>query len=248
MAPPHSKHQMSLEGVIVPLPQPLAQEDRDAAMGLFDGLIKQFETSDPVGEDLKPITLVRLVKDEVSDKDNFLRFFFCFIEEHLDGNSKSDDFNLAQFLFRLGSFAMWTIENINILRDGVVRFAKTLIDNFFMPMKALALKTPFNTSGSLSNLQFSEGIGTSNRLKSLREDCLERDRHRCVITRKFSFREAKKRFKKDKNNFKDDDGESLLSQGNNMALLEVAHIFPHSLMSLTSIGGEQTLVCMLINA
>lgn len=261
MAAPHRRHRMSLEGVIVPLPQPLTREDHDAAMSLFDSLVKQFEHSDPIGKGLKPVTLVRLVKDEVSDKDSFLRFFFCFIEEHLDGTSKSNDFNLAQSLSRLGSFATWTTEGTDALHNGLVKFAKTLMDNCFLPcmlrctylktrdadmpsVKALASKTPYNTPGPLSRLQLSEGggIGTPQRLKSLRDDCLKRDRHRCVVTRKFSVREAQERFEKDGDNLKDDDGESLLPERNEMAYLEVAHIFPHSLMSLTSNGGEQKLV------
>jgi hypothetical protein len=52
------------------------REDRDAAMRLFDSFIKQFEPSDPIGKGLKPVTLVYLVKDKVSNKDSFLRFFF----------------------------------------------------------------------------------------------------------------------------------------------------------------------------
>ncbi|KAF5859457.1 hypothetical protein ETB97_002859 [Aspergillus alliaceus] len=234
---------MSLEGVIVPLPQLLTREDHDAAMRLFDTLVKHFEHSDPIGKGLKPVTLVRLVKNEVSDKDSFLRFFFCFIEEHLDGISKSNDFNLAQSLSRLGSFTTWTTEGTDVLRDGLVKFAKTLMDNFFLPLKALASKTPYNTPGPLSRLQLSEGggIGTPQRLKSLRDDCLERDRHRCVVTRKFSVNEAQERFEKDGDNLKDDDGESLLPERNEMAYLEVAHIFPHSLMSLSSNSGEQKL-------
>ncbi|KAB8239617.1 uncharacterized protein BDW43DRAFT_258660 [Aspergillus alliaceus] len=235
---------MSLEGVIVPLPQLLTREDHDAAMRLFDTLVKHFEHSDPIGKGLKPVTLVRLVKNEVSDKDSFLRFFFCFIEEHLDGISKSNDFNLAQSLSRLGSFTTWTTEGTDVLRDGLVKFAKTLMDNFFLPLKALASKTPYNTPGPLSRLQLSEGggIGTPQRLKSLQDDCLERDRHRCVVARKFSVNEAQERFEKDGDNLKDDDGESLLPERNEMAYLEVAHIFPHSLMSLSSNSGEQKLV------
>jgi hypothetical protein len=41
---------------------------------------------------------------------------------------------------------------------------------------------------------------------------------------------------------KDDDGKSLLEERDNMAFLEVAHIIPHSLMSLTSEEGEWRLV------
>jgi hypothetical protein len=116
-------------------------------------------------------------------------------------------------------------------------------------VKALASKTPYKTPGSLSRLQLSGGgIGTPQRVKSLRDDCLERDRHRCVVTRKISIKEAQNRLEKDEDNLKDNDRESLLPERNEMAYLEVSHIFPHPLMSLTRIGGEQKLVRTLINA
>jgi hypothetical protein len=41
---------------------------------------------------------------------------------------------------------------------------------------------------------------------------------------------------------KDDDGKSLLDERDNMAFVEVAHIIPHSLMSLTTEEGEWRLV------
>lgn len=41
---------------------------------------------------------------------------------------------------------------------------------------------------------------------------------------------------------KDDDGETLLPERDTMAFLEVAHIIPHSLMSLTDVEGEPKLV------
>jgi hypothetical protein len=41
---------------------------------------------------------------------------------------------------------------------------------------------------------------------------------------------------------KDDDGVSLLPERHTMTYLEVAHIIPHSLMSLTDIEGELQLV------
>ena len=110
-------------------------------------------------------------------------------------------------------------------------------------MKALAAKIPQHTPASFSRAQVSEaGIGTPQRVSTLRRDCLLRDRHKCVVTRKFDIQEAEDRLAKDGTNFKDDDGESLLPESDAMAFLEVAHVIPHSLMSLTSIDGDPKLV------
>lgn len=111
-------------------------------------------------------------------------------------------------------------------------------------VKALATKTPQPTPASLSRAQISEaGVGTPQRISTLRRDCLLRDRHRCVVTRKFDIRAAEDRLAKDGTDPKDDDGGSLLPESDTMAFLEVAHIIPHSFMPLTSIDGEPKLVC-----
>lgn len=70
-------------------------------------------------------------------------------------------------------------------------------------------------------------IGTSDRLKNLRALCLERDRHRCVISRKFDESEALRRWQDDQDDAKDDDNVLLKDCPTDM--LEVAHILPHSL-------------------
>lgn len=81
-------------------------------------------------------------------------------------------------------------------------------------------------------------MGVTARLKTLRGDCLQRDRHRCVISRVFDVREAIKRSIKGRDNYIDDDGQPL---GNEVPdKLEVAHILPHSLVKTNS---ESKLVC-----
>ena len=120
-------------------------------------------------------------------------------------------------------------------------------------VKSLAAKTPQPTPASLSRLSLSEpAIGTPQRVSNLRQSCLQRDRHRCVVTRKFDIQEGEARFKTDGNNVKDDDENPLLPESNDMTYLEVAHIIPHSLMFLSDIEGESKLVrhhvCLLIFA
>jgi hypothetical protein len=114
-------------------------------------------------------------------------------------------------------------------------------------VKASARKTPQPTPGPLSGDQASEQvIGTTQRLSNLRRDCLIRDHHRCVISHKFDIREGEKRAKRDGDNARDDDGQLLKHDKGGAEFLEVAHILPHSLTSLTAYGGDSQLVCQVL--
>lgn len=104
------------------------------------------------------------------------------------------------------------------------------------------MKTPQSTPAISHSKTPDVSIGTPQRVSNLRRDCLRRDRHRCVVTRKFDAQEAQVRYKRDGRDVKDDDGKSLLPERDTMAYLEVAHIIPHSLMSLTSEEGEWRIV------
>jgi hypothetical protein len=83
--------------------------------------------------------------------------------------------------------------------------------------------------------------GTMQRVAALRNDCLIRDHHRCVISHKFDDSEAVSRGKRDGDDAKDDDGHFLKDESGTFATLEVAHVIPHSLMAVTSETTE--LVC-----
>ncbi|KAE8400278.1 hypothetical protein BDV37DRAFT_297081 [Aspergillus pseudonomiae] len=213
------------------------------AMNTFDTLTTQFQDRDHINNTgLKPILLTRLVRDQVIDKNAFLRFCSYFIGEELGGAS-NNNYNLTELsacLSCLNSRSIWAAEIIEALYNGLVNFAKFIIDNLFMPLKALSTKTPNSTPGSACHLLSQEaGIGTPQRLEELRDNCLKRDRHRCVVTRHVCRVEARARFKVDGVRFVDDDGAGLYAERSTMEDLEVAHIFPHSLMSLSK--GEQTL-------
>jgi hypothetical protein len=90
-------------------------------------------------------------------------------------------------------------------------------------------------------------IGTTQRLSNLRQDCLIRDGHRCVISHQFDYREAANRLKRDGDNAKDDDGRMLKHDRERPEYLEVAHILPHSLMSLAASGRDPVLVYIISN-
>ena len=69
----------------------------------------------------------------------------------------------------------------------------------------------------------------------LRRDCLIRDRRRCVISRIFDRGEAIKRVARDGDEeAQDDEGKLLRDESGTFAPLEVAHIIPHSLMTIPS--------------
>ncbi|KAL8359208.1 hypothetical protein RB598_007869 [Gaeumannomyces tritici] len=74
------------------------------------------------------------------------------------------------------------------------------------------------------------GVGTPDRVSTLRGTCLVRDRHRCVISRKFDTVEGRKR--REAGDARDDDG--LPIGPHDIRLLEVAHILPHSLVQASN--------------
>lgn len=106
-------------------------------------------------------------------------------------------------------------------------------------VKASGKRTPQPTPAALS-APVETIVGTPARLSFLRRDCLIRDRHRCVVSNAFDEAEAISRDEKYTLNPKDDDGQPLDPE--NTALLEVAHIIPHSLMSTVSSGNTSELV------
>lgn len=107
-------------------------------------------------------------------------------------------------------------------------------------VKAASAKTPQPTPVSLPSSHDSPPC-SKNRVSRLRKMCLKRDRHRCVISRKFDKVEGGKRLREDSNS-KDDDGRFLGNEPYaNFAILEVAHIIPHSIMTADS---ASELVCI----
>jgi hypothetical protein len=147
------------------------------------------------------------------------------------------------------------------LCSSLCGFADYLLDNFFLPclyydpfqspisanvslVKVSTKKTPQPSPAYHSAVQKTQGgakqfVGTPERLSTLRGTCLMRDRHRCVISRRFDQQEAVKRLGKNGNGAKDDDGNSLASE-TGFSKLEVAHILPHS---LTKVGPGSEFVC-----
>ncbi|KAF7116757.1 hypothetical protein CNMCM5793_005314 [Aspergillus hiratsukae] len=226
---------------MIPAMQSLKLEEHDRATSIFNDIVVRFEPSQTAEYGYKPITLIALMEKEVSEKDEFLRFFFSFISQNLSAEGGERGIDVEHVLSRLASFDSWTTEEKNALGESLAAFAKYLVDNFFLPLKALGANTPQPTPAPHSPSILSDAaIGTPERVSNLRRDCLVRDRHRCVITRKFDAAEAEKRFERDDDNAKDDDGNTLGSEDETFATLEVAHIIPH-FMPFTNEEGERKL-------
>ncbi|KAK5994114.1 hypothetical protein PT974_07554 [Cladobotryum mycophilum] len=230
MASPHHRHQASLEQVIDFSQRPsLGQDQRDSAKRRFYSIVNHLEGSNGTKNNASPYNrpvLVRLTYEHarsVESQDNFMRAFFESIELSIEAD---EDIDLSDESFE------------KQLRERFYGFADYLVENFFLPLKASTRKTPQPSPVTHSAIQRIQGIhdfaGTPERLGALRGACLERDRHRCVISRKFDIEEAKRRIKKDGNEARDDDGAPLLTNDNSFDPLEVAHILPHSLTKLNA--------------
>ncbi|KAL8282681.1 hypothetical protein RB600_005908 [Gaeumannomyces tritici] len=104
-------------------------------------------------------------------------------------------------------------------------------------MKSASNKTPQPSPITHSAVQRAQGsaalpqsvAGTPDRISALRGTCLVRDRHRCVISRKFDTNEGQRRYRTAQAGIvRDDDG--LPIGAHDFRHLEVAHILPHSLV------------------
>lgn len=215
----------------------------------------------------KKATLVRVTYEHCRSKSVFLQQIFTYfdgLQDQSQGQNPTFEHGLSKFL----SFSSQTVLERERERETEMMmdsFADYLFDNFFLPsmyctyihsfpafsmlffthlvdlVKAVGAKTPQPISASFSAPPIENAVGTPARLSTLRRDCLARDHNRCVITRAFNLTEAIEREKQDPSNFKDDDGLPL--EREEFALLEVAHIIPHSIMSATIVDGQPQLVC-----
>ncbi|KAL2256825.1 hypothetical protein VTK26DRAFT_1067 [Humicola hyalothermophila] len=228
---PHHRDQSSLESIIdLQAEPPLSSEARDRARSRFYHIVEHFHATAENGDagsniggyppcEFSRSQLIRLTYDYARSslsQDHFLRAFFDSLELSMDGDEARDE----------------------RIRSKFFGFADYLIDNFFLPLKASARKTPQPSPAYHSAIQRLQGsgvgfAGTPERISALRGACLIRDRHRCVVTRKFDRTEALKRITSARGAAQDDDGNLLNEEQYGIfEPLEVAHILPHSLTKL----------------
>ncbi|KAJ6114137.1 hypothetical protein N7512_007582 [Penicillium capsulatum] len=236
------RHQSSLEGVLdFSIPLSLTPQQHESARNLVIGLVRQYGLQKTVRKGYKPATLIQATLEHVASPDTFLTFFLSYIyEDHCSEKGPSD---ITHTLSYFDGFSSWEPEQINNVHEALENFAEYIVENFLLPLRASSVKTPQPTPTSLSSLQSSTPTGTRQRVSVLRQSCLVRDRHRCVVSRKFDRAEARKRFTQDKENCADDDGNLLKNESSDQfQYLEVAHILPHCLTTVAS--GDLDLVDM----
>ncbi|KAI3326742.1 hypothetical protein HD806DRAFT_520481 [Xylariaceae sp. AK1471] len=226
---PLHRYQSSLEGVIdFSAEAPLGINQRNNARRRFYRIVEHFGADGPVGSvppQYEPPRLVRCTYEyALSDesRDNFLRAFFRAMALSLVGQDDDND-----------------LDDLDDFRSLFFGFASYLLDNFFLPIGASTKKTPQPSPAYHSAVEQVQGgaqgfVGTPDRLSRLRGACLVRDRHRCVVTRRFDYVEARNRTRQNGDDARDDDGAPLRAPTDR---LEVAHILPHSLMKADA-GGE----------
>jgi hypothetical protein len=90
-------------------------------------------------------------------------------------------------------------------------------------------------------------VVTTQRLSLLRKACFIRDRHRCVISRRFDANVAVNRYNTLGDDAKDDDGRLIKDEVEEPTDLEVAHIIPHSLASSNDASTPLVRLPLLIN-
>ncbi|OTB04374.1 hypothetical protein M426DRAFT_157598 [Hypoxylon sp. CI-4A] len=205
-------------------------DQRTVAKRRFYRIIEYFETSKNNNDDgaYKRPQLVRFTYEYAlseESRDNLLRAFFRAMALSMDDDTQSIDFEELRLRF--------------------FGFADHLLDNFFLPLKASTKKTLQPTPTFRSTFGEVQGapafVGTPARISALRGDCLVRDHHRCVISRKFDQAVATSRFNCDGDAALDDDGDLL--SGASFDVLEVAHILPRSLVTVNS---DSQLVCFAL--
>lgn len=171
--------------------------------------------------------------------------FFSFLYEKLCKESGNNS-DITLYVRYFDDFVSWGSDKLRDLKAAIEGFAEYIIENFLLPFRASSVKTPQPTPASLSSFDTSTVVSSRQCISTLRQSCLVRDHHRCVISRKFDRCEAEKRFEQDGEDCKDDDGKLLRDESNDrFQFLEVAHILPHSLTAVLS--GEMDLVCGICN-
>lgn len=250
------RHQSSLEGIInFSGPQPFGVDQRARARRRFYSIINHFDKTDNSRRRVgyrRPL-LVRYTyeysRSELS-QDTFLRSFFEFMkvdvagEEYIDFDDEGLEIQVGK---NLATFADFLLDNFFLPRPVPIRCPvnPSVSANLFI-VKASGQHTPQPSPAHLSAIQRAQGemhefTGTPDRISVLRGSCLIRDRHRCVISRKFDQQEAIARLTQHGHDAQDDEGNPL--PGQLSMILEVAHILPHS---LTQANANSQLVSHLV--
>ncbi|PTB45339.1 uncharacterized protein TrAFT101_000792 [Trichoderma asperellum] len=212
------QHQRFLAAVLNTAHEPLDAEERAMARIKFYRIIDRYSKRKRDGSKYKRHLLIRYTYEYALSEESrihFLQTFYQALELSIDGEGRVnlDDKEQADKL--------WL---------KISAFADFLVDNFYLPLKASARRAPLPTLMSQP--------AVPDLITDPREDCLIRDRHRCVITQAFDFDEAVSRHKQYADEAKDDEERSLFKGGNHFLHLEAAPVLPHSLAEIGSSPSE----------
>ncbi|KAJ5201644.1 uncharacterized protein N7498_006307 [Penicillium cinerascens] len=188
------RHQSSLEGVLdLSIPLSLTPQQHESARNLVIRLVRHYGPEKTVRNGYRPAALIQATLEHVTSPDTFMTFFLSYIYEYLcsdEGHTVNSDITHALVFFE--GFSSWEPEQINKLYESLEKFAEYIVANFLLPLRASSVKTPQPTPTSLSSLQSSTPTGTRQLISDLRQNYLIRDRHRCVVSRKFDRSDLKK--------------------------------------------------------
>ncbi|KMW68967.1 hypothetical protein, variant [Blastomyces dermatitidis ATCC 18188] len=149
-------------------------------------------------------------------KDMYLHAFFNIMPVNLNGN---EDIHFSN-------------ENLEQqLREAFIEFAEYLLDNFFLLCKKPPQPSP--APHSTARRALGTRVCWNTRSTIFPSGCLPcPTHHRCVISRKFDFKEAATRVQKNDDGVRDNDGALLKDDPQAFETPQVAHILPHSLMKI----------------
>ncbi|KAH8434238.1 uncharacterized protein LDX57_011876 [Aspergillus melleus] len=202
------------------------------ATSLLDTFIRHYGLERTTRNRYKPSILIQSTFQQVTSKDAFLMFFLAYIHNVLFANtdiSVGSDI-MATLVSYFDDSDSWDSQRKSELKNAVEDFAENLITHFLLPIKASSGKTPQPTSESIEP---SSSPDTPQSISILRQQCLERDRCRCVVSRKFDKKEAERRLDQQGEECKDDDGEPLKNESHSrFAYLKISHILPYRITNV----------------
>lgn len=242
--------------MVAPQTQHLKPEERDSANRIFDDIVREYE---PIQEKLeskyKPITLIRVTKDEVSQTDEFLMLFFRFLQRMILNIDEEDCEDIGRIVSHLDDIRSLSAKQKSALGRGLADFCASLIDSFFLPCEyhppsssdkshdsvISTTVTPEHDSYEIDRM-LERCHGTPEYLWNLRQSCYTRDRHRCVVSRAYDWDKARElRAQNHTEEFVDDMGQPR-SETNPMDWLVVAYIIPRTFMTRTAQESDMGVV------
>ncbi|KAJ6120021.1 hypothetical protein N7523_004301 [Penicillium sp. IBT 18751x] len=229
------------------MPLSLTPQQHESARALVIRLVRHYGPEKTVRKGYRPAALIQATLEHVTSPDTFMDFFLSYIYEDIcsdEGPVIDSDITHALVFFE--RFPLWNPEQINKLHEGLEKFAEHIVEDFLLPRSFVpylyiylisisSVKTSQPTPTSFLSVQSSTPTETRQRVSVLRQNCLTRDRHRCVVSRKFDRAAARKRFEENAEFCADDDRNLLKDESSDQfQYLEIAYILPHCLTAVPS--------------